>query len=148
MTTNELCKQGWRCVRVADRSKVLVADSDSKIRELIRTNLTTDEFEVSEAGTAWDCVKLVWKENPDLIILDLGLPDHDGWEVLNLMRLSGILSDAGVIITSEDFLSRSALRRSQATGFIRKPFDVRLLVRNVQRALAERQGKAAYARQH
>lgn len=135
-------------MRVADRSKVLVADSDSKIRELIRTNLTTDEFEVSEAGTAWDCVKLVWKENPDLIILDLGLPDHDGWEVLNLMRLSGILSDAGVIITSEDFLSRSALRRSQATGFIRKPFDVRLLVRNVQRALAERQGKAAYARQH
>lgn len=146
MTIKKLCEQGWLNVQSASRPKVLVADGDSKIRDLIRTNLTAGNMQVTEAGTAWDCVRLVWRENPDLIILDLGLPDHDGWEVLRLMRTSGILEEAGVIITSPDFLTPSMLRKARATDFIRKPLDVRHLVPCVERVLAERRGRAASAR--
>lgn len=67
---------------------ILVVDDEPQIRRFLRTSLGAQGYRLSEAGNAADAVTLASKEKPDLVILDLGLPDGEGFGVIEKLRLS------------------------------------------------------------
>jgi two-component system KDP operon response regulator KdpE len=66
--------------------KVLVVDDEDSIRRFLRVTLTSQAYVVLEAASGKDALSRVTEDKPDLVILDLGLPDIDGVEVTRLLR--------------------------------------------------------------
>ena len=69
-----------------DRPKILVIEDEPEIRRFLRVSLTSHEFELVEAETGRDGVLKAATYQPDLMILDLGLPDIDGTVVIRQVR--------------------------------------------------------------
>jgi two-component system KDP operon response regulator KdpE len=79
------------------RPAILVCDDEEPIRQVLRAQLTVRGYFIHEASTGEEVLKTVSTLNPDVIILDLGLPDMDGTEVLQRLRL---LSKTPAIVLS------------------------------------------------
>ncbi len=76
---------------------ILVVDDEPEIRRFLRVSLKANQYEVYEAATGLDALISIRKIKPDLMILDLGLPDIDGVEVARRTRL---ISQLPIIILS------------------------------------------------
>jgi two-component system KDP operon response regulator KdpE len=117
---------------------VLVIDDEPVLLRLLEVNLRVAGFDVRTAASGGAALGSAAAEPPDAIVLDLGLPDLDGWEVLaGLRRLEGV-SDVPVIVMSG--LDRDAAATpdyaSDVHAFLTKPVDPADLVETVRRALA------------
>src|SRR6185436_18148747 len=66
--------------------QILVIDDEPQIRKLLQITLQSNEYTVQEAATAKEGLTIAANHPPDLILLDLGLPDEDGHAVLNKLR--------------------------------------------------------------
>ena len=71
---------------VNKRITVLVVDDEPAIRRLLQTSLKRADYCVVEAGSAREALFAVQVEKPDVVLLDLGLPDRDGLELISLIR--------------------------------------------------------------
>lgn len=116
---------------------VLVIDDEIQIRRLLRISLEKLEFKVHEAATGQEGIQEVRGVKPDLILLDLNLPDMDGKEVLRNLRE---WSSTPVIIlsvrnTEEDIVE---LLNGGADDYMIKPFNTGELVARIQVALRRR----------
>ncbi|MBI4115401.1 MAG: response regulator [Candidatus Omnitrophica bacterium] len=67
-------------------TKILVVDDDPGVLEMLRDYFSSRAFDVATANTAFDALKLAFHERPDTLILDLGLPDYPGEEVLRRVK--------------------------------------------------------------
>jgi DNA-binding response OmpR family regulator len=108
---------------------VLVIEDDSDIRQLLRTLLGREGFEVAEGGTGREGLRAFHEARPDLVILDVGLPDLDGWQVLERIR---DMSDAPVLVLTARSAERDKVRglNAGADDYLTKPFSrVELLAR-------------------
>ena len=120
--------------------KILVVDDEAHIRELICLYLRQADFETIEADNGRVALELARSENPDLIILDLMLPERDGWEVCREVRARG---DTPIImLTARDAETEKLLGFALgADDYITKPFQPRELVARA-RAVLKRAGLA------
>ena len=66
--------------------RILVIDDEPQIRRFLRTSLSAHGYQVIEAARGQDAMVLVTTERPDVVMLDLGLPDMDGLEVISRVR--------------------------------------------------------------
>jgi excisionase family DNA binding protein len=109
---------------------VLVVDDDQGVRELVRANLELEGYAVREAASADEGLAVLEEEPPDLILLDVMMPEVDGWEMLRRIQERFGVGSIPVIVFSgqveEEAVSQAATRG--ARGFIGKPFDLRQLV--------------------
>ncbi|HEX4083192.1 MAG TPA: response regulator transcription factor [Acidimicrobiales bacterium] len=115
-------------VREGDTS-VLAIEDDADIRQLLRALLGREGYVVSEAATGRDGLRAFHEERPDLVILDVGLPDLDGWQVLERIR---DMSDAPVLVLTARSAERDKVRglNAGADDYLTKPFSrVELLAR-------------------
>lgn len=119
---------------------VLIVDDEVQIRVLLRTTLIRAGYSVVEAGTARAALASVDIDKPDAVLLDLGLPDRDGLELLPLIRSR---TNAPVLIISarEETEQKVAALDLGANDYVTKPFDTEELLARVRSAL--RQGDAA-----
>ena len=103
-------------------STVLVVDDELSIRVLVRMILEDEGYEVLEAETGRQGLELVEQASPDLVLLDIRLPDMDGWEVLRSLheRPSGPRVVIMSAHSSEPTLERA--QREGITGYVIKPF--------------------------
>lgn len=126
----------------APRAKVLVVDDELQIRRLLRVTLDRSGYEVVEAESAREALSLLGIEKPDLVLLDLGLPDRDGLELLPLIRTR---SEARVLVVSarEATEEKVAALDLGADDFITKPFDTDELLARVRVALRQRVAASA-----
>ncbi|MGO8916134.1 MAG: response regulator [Stellaceae bacterium] len=113
---------------------VLIVDDELPIRRLLKRKLTVQNYRIVEAETAKAGLDLLRSEKPDVVILDLGLPDIDGIEVISLMRAVSrvpivVLSSRGDERTKVEALLRGA------DDYITKPFGMEELVARLQTAL-------------
>ena len=118
---------------MADQSVLVVEDTD-EIRELVRTVLTKAGFDVRAVASGAECLEEVRKQSPDLIVLDLGLPDADGTEVCRQVRAETECYVLMLTARAEevDLLIGLAVG---ADGYMAKPFSPRELVARVQAML-------------
>jgi len=120
--------------------KVLVVDDEPQIRRALRTSLEAHGYEVATVGTGEEGVVASADQQPDLVLLDLGLPDMDGTEVIR--RVRGF-SDVPVIILSvrEAQSDKVAALDAGADDYLTKPFGIEELLARV-RATLRRAGPA------
>jgi len=113
---------------------VLVIDDEPQIRRFLRAGFELDGFLVLEAGNAGEGLKAATLRSPDLILLDLGLPDMDGGEVLERLRA---WSDVPVIVlsvrTDED--QKVRVLENGADDYVVKPFGMAELLARARAAM-------------
>jgi CheY-like chemotaxis protein len=111
--------------RGAAQARVLVIDDEAPIRLLCRVNLRLAGMEVLEAANGAAGIELARAERPDLILLDVMMPEVDGWEVIARLAEDSATSDIPIV-----FLTARSERRDErrgleagAVGYVTKPFD-------------------------
>ena len=116
---------------------VLIVDDDERLREFIRVNLEMEGYAVREAGSAEEGLEALEERSPDLILLDVMMPQVDGWETLRRIQEHTGVGAIPVIMFSgkvdEESASEAASRGVQ--GFIGKPFDPRSLIESTKQQL-------------
>src|SRR5438067_9399346 len=109
---------------------VLIVDDDERLREYVRVNLEMEGYEVREAGSAEEGLAVLEDASPDLILLDVMMPEVDGWEMLQRVQERHGVGSIPVIMFSgkvdEDSMAEAATRGAQ--GFIGKPFNPQQLI--------------------
>ena len=113
--------------------KILVVEDDRSVSSLITTTLKLNQYNYISAGTGNEAISLCASHHPDLILLDLGLPDIDGIEVIRTIRT---WSGAVIIIISargEDSDKIAALD-SGADDYLTKPFSIEELLARIRAA--------------
>ena len=109
---------------------VLVVDDDPGVRQVVRANLEAEGYAVREAGSADEGLAALEEEAPDLLLLDVMMPEVDGWEMLRQVQERFGVGAIPVIVFSgkiEERAVKDAAARG-ARGFLGKPFDVQQLV--------------------
>lgn len=123
--------------RMKKLSNILVIEDEASIQKLAKVNLTASGFRVLVAGNGKDALKLAQTEHPDLILLDLMLPDMSGWDILMTIRTSKELRETPVVIMTAVVRDggQHLVRHMKADGYLIKPFDVDELLDQVKRLL-------------
>ncbi|MFN8189329.1 MAG: response regulator transcription factor [Nocardioidaceae bacterium] len=120
---------------------VLVVDDEDQIRSILATYLRADGYDVLEAATGAEGLALAMRNDVALVLLDIGLPDIDGLEVLRQLRQS---SDVYVVLVTArtEEIDRIVGLEVGADDYVTKPFSPREVVARV-RAVLRRQRPAA-----
>ena len=128
------------------RAQVLVVDDDPYERELLDHWLRAVNYDVHLASLGREAIEMAARVNPDIILLDVLMPDMDGMEVLDSLRASGC--DAAVVLTTaygSERIAVNAMRRG-ADDYLRKPILAEelqtVLERNLERLRLRRQNSA------
>jgi two-component system, NtrC family, response regulator AtoC len=119
-------------------SLILIIEDKLSVAEVIADALTPLRHNVSVAVTAGDALAIVAMDRPDVILLDVNLPDASGTSTLD--RLRQVRPDVPVIIVTgnaDEELARATLKRG-AFDYVMKPFNIDHLIRMVDAALASR----------
>jgi CheY-like chemotaxis protein len=108
-------------VRIASsRKKVLIVDDNEGLVELMSRYLTDQDFDVYSALQSTDCMELTQKIQPDYIILDIMMPDIDGWDLLQRLRLHPKTAKTRIVVCS--VINEPELAKSLgASAFLPKP---------------------------
>jgi len=114
--------------------RVLVVDDERAIRRFLRTSLTAHGYTVFEAGTGREALAAVVGDRPDLIILDLGLPDLDGIEVTRQLR-EWTQTPIIVLSVREEEAAKVAALDVGADDYLTKPFGMAELMARIRVAL-------------
>jgi len=117
---------------------VLVVDDEPDIALICRLALTLAGYEVEERGSGKDALEYLADVTPDVVLLDLRLPDLSGWEVLDRLRDSGRLSALNVILFSAHSSAAQDAVNAGCVSFISKPFTPDDLVAHVAAAAARK----------
>ncbi len=124
--------------------RILVVDDDKQITRLIRSYLEQAGFRVLTAYDGETALHTIRRERPDLIVLDLMLPDRDGWEITQIVRGDAGLAGLPIIMLTariEDTDKIVGLELG-ADDYIAKPFNPREVVARVRAVLRRANGKA------
>ena len=109
---------------------VLVVDDDPGVRQVVRANLEAEGYSVREAGSADEGLASLEEEPPDLLLLDVMMPEVDGWEMLRRVQERFGVGAIPVLVfsgTVEERAVADAAARG-ARGFLGKPFDLQQLI--------------------
>ncbi len=110
--------------------RVLVVDDETTLRRVIARNLVALGHLAHETATATDAIRAVVESHPDLILLDINLPDRTGWDVLRELRRRGI--EIPTIIVSAVRVSPARLEEFKPLAYLPKPFPLESLLRVVE----------------
>jgi len=113
---------------------VLVVDDDGDVRALVVELLTRSGYDVSEAPNGREALKLLFEQRPDLVLLDISMPELDGWATLDRIRE---LSDVPVLMLSALGAELEKVRalRAGADDYVTKPFGRQELLARVESVL-------------
>jgi excisionase family DNA binding protein len=116
---------------------ILIVDDDARLREFVRVNLEMDGYSVREAASAAEGLAALEEEPPDLILLDVMMPEVDGWEMLRRVRERHGVDSIPVImfIGKVDDRTAAAAEEHGAQAFIGKPFDPQQLIQSTKQLL-------------
>lgn len=121
---------------MSERAKVLVVDDEPAIRRLLATSLGRTGYRVTEAGTAREAMTAVQIDKPELVLLDLGLPDRDGLELVPLIKARGT---AVIVVSARDATEQKVTALDLgADDYVTKPFDTEEVLARARTALRHR----------
>ena len=129
-----------------NKTLILVVEDDRPIRNLIITTLKTHDYKYLEAENGTSAILEASSHNPDIVLLDLGLPDIEGVEVIKKIRMWSNMPIIVISARSEDTDKIEALDAG-ADDYITKPFEIREVLARVQVQLRHKEEKEA-GREH
>ena len=121
---------------------VLLVDDEAAILRFLKPALEANDFEMTSAGTVAEAVKRIAADTPDIVLLDLGLPDGDGKDVI---RRSREWSDVPIIVLSARERETEKIESLDlgADDYVNKPFNVGELMARMRTALRHRMQRQA-----
>ncbi|WP_374777523.1 response regulator [Streptomyces sp. NBC_01310] len=123
-------------------TRVLVVEDDPQLVRALKINLQARKFEVEEASDGGSALRLAAARKPDVIVLDLGLPDMDGIEVIKGVRG---WSRVPILVLSARHTSEDKIRAldAGADDYVTKPFSMDELLARLRAAVRRQEGPAA-----
>lgn len=105
--------------------RILLVDDESSIRTIVRVNLETEGMRVIEAVDGAEALERVREEQPALVLLDVMMPDVDGWQVAEQLACDPETRDIPVVFLSARAAANDLARAQElgAVGYVVKPFD-------------------------
>jgi two-component system response regulator MprA len=131
-------------------ARLLVVDDEPAIRLLMQAILSQEGHDVETAADGVEGLAAIERDLPDVVLLDLMMPNMDGWRFLEELRSRDLRSRVRVVIVSA-MSDTESIERGQAEGVhehVAKPFDASAVVRAVEAALQEEPEKILARRQH
>ncbi len=119
------------------RAKLLVIDDESAIRRLLRTGLAPHGYEVTEAASGADGLARLAQDQPDLVLLDFGLPDGDGSVLIPKIRARSAAPIVVLSVRNDDRAKIAALDLG-ASDYLTKPFSMPELMARLRAAMRHR----------
>lgn len=119
---------------MTDRATILLVEDEHQMKRYVTTLLETADFQVLECGTAVSAVAMAEREGPDLILLDLGLPGEDGFEVIRRVRKWSQIPILVISAQSSETSKVTALDLG-ADDYLTKPFGSAELLARIRVAL-------------
>jgi two-component system alkaline phosphatase synthesis response regulator PhoP len=120
-------------------AKLLVVDDEENILMILKDSLQFSGFDVVTATNGEEALVMVAKENPDLMVLDIGMPKLDGWEVCRRLKGNDQTKHLPIIILTA-YAQTSDKRKGMELGadrFVTKPCDLTDLVKEINDLLAK-----------
>jgi two-component system response regulator VicR len=120
---------------------ILCIEDESEMIDLIRLILSRRGFTVLGAGSGMEGLKIIQEKHPDLVLLDLMMPDMDGWEVYQRMKADETMKAIPVIVVTARAQSIDkvlGLHIAKVDDYIAKPFSPQELIKSVEDVLAGR----------
>ncbi|HMQ52737.1 MAG TPA: response regulator transcription factor [Anaerolineae bacterium] len=123
-------------------TQILVVDDDKQIVRLVRSYLEQEGFQVLTAYDGETALHTLRRERPDLLVLDLMLPDRDGWEITRLVRGDESLAGTPIIMLTARVEDSDKMVGFElgADDYITKPFNPREVVARVKAVLRRASG--------
>jgi two-component system OmpR family response regulator len=128
---------------MAENTRIIVAEDSAQVRELIRAHLQAQGYEVLGAGNGVDAVRLVYSHRPAAMILDINMPQMDGFATLEDLAKRGRMLPV-LVLTARH--AEDDVRRAVALGakdYLTKPFSEKQLQQRVARLLRPSTPRAA-----
>lgn len=117
---------------------ILIAEDYDDNRELLRLLLSGANYDVREARNGQECVKLACENPPDLIMVDLSMPELDGWEVFKALKSNSLTAHIPcVAVTAHSDRDRARALESGFSDFVGKPFRTEELLVTVARLVSK-----------
>lgn len=115
---------------------ILVVDDEPAIRRLLHAGLTRADYRVVEAGSARDTLSAIQIDKPEVVLLDLGLPDRDGLELIPIIKSAGA---AVIVVSARDATDQKvAALDLGADDYVSKPFDSEEVLARIRAAMRHR----------
>lgn len=115
---------------------VLVVDDEAAIRRLLHASLARADYRIVEAANARETLSAVQIVKPQLVLLDLGLPDRDGLELIAMIKSAG---SSVIVVSARDATDQKvAALDLGADDYVSKPFDSEELLARIRRVLRQR----------
>lgn len=121
-----------------ERKKVVCIEDELEMIELVKLILGRNKFDVTGAVGGEEGLKKIHELKPDLVLLDLMMPEMDGWEVYQKMKASEEMRDIPVIVVTAKAQSIDrvlGLHIARVNDYITKPFGPQELLDSVERVL-------------
>ena len=119
--------------------RVVVIEDDPEMIELVKLILAKDGFKVSGAGNGRDGLETIQEVGPQVVLLDLMMPDMDGWEVYQSMKANEQMKNIPVIIITAKAQSIDkvlGLHIAKVDDYITKPFSPTELINSVRKVMS------------
>ena len=119
------------------KQKILVVDDEQNIVDLLSIVLKGEGYDVNTAVDGLEALRKIRDSKPDLVILDINMPQLDGWNVLSSLRASDDTRSLPVLMCTNKDLVRDVERAETlgATGYIPKPFEINRVVEKIRNTL-------------
>ncbi len=119
---------------------ILIADDDPDLRQLLHLQLETMDCDLIEANNGAKTLELILTEMPDLVILDVMMPELTGWEILKYVRSKPDLTSIGILMLTGigETLNELSSPMYGADDYIDKPFKSQELIFKIRRVLSRR----------
>jgi CheY-like chemotaxis protein len=120
------------------KKKILVVDDEESIRTVLEFTLAQAGYEADTAANGDECLEKVYAFEPDLILLDIMMPQVDGWEVMRLLRANPETEKIPIVLLTAKGEIRDKLAALQqgATDYVTKPFAKADLLQRLGEILA------------
>jgi DNA-binding response OmpR family regulator len=121
------------------KKKILIVEDDQDMRRALNVRLRANNYDTAFASDAVEALSIARKEQPDLVLLDLGLPAGDGFMVMDRMKDIASLSCLPVIVVSarDPEGNKDRALSAGAAAFFQKPVDNGQLMASIRRTLGD-----------
>jgi DNA-binding response OmpR family regulator len=115
--------------------RLLIIDDDAGIQKMLKTVFECENFEVTVASDGLIALECLERTQPDLILLDLMLPNMDGWSFVRELEQRGLRASLPVLVLTADIYAKSLVDSMDVEGWLVKPFHLAELLSQVRSLL-------------